>query len=329
MWLNTTRRQQQSSRFSSANVAEQLHALKSDGVHLALPELLAYQPKTALVDSKRKNKASSRMAGGYLSRHKGRGMEFDEVRLYQAGDDIRTIDWRVTARTGKTYTKLFREEVERPVIIGCDLTHSMQFGSQLLFKAVQAGHLAALLAWHSKRNGDKVGGIVFNDQQHRESKPRSRQQGVLHFLHEIIQIQQSQLASNTVNSAAFEHNCARLRHIARPGSLVYLITDGLQITDKARNHLRKIAQHGELIVCLIADPLEQQLPQSSIKQTLTMTDGQQQQLITLGDTTTYKQYQQQAEQWRQQLSTQLISIGARIQYVSAAYPLEHQLNKGQ
>ena len=138
----------------------------------------------------------SKMSGNYLARSKGRGMEFDEVRHYQNGDDIRAIDWRVTARTGKTHTKLFKEEVERPVLIATDLSENMLFGSQLLFKSVQAAHLASLVAWHAKSRGDRVGGIVFNQHYHAELKPRSRLQGVLHYLHILSQVHHKSIKSH-------------------------------------------------------------------------------------------------------------------------------------
>ena len=146
----------------------------------------------------------------------------------------------------KTHTKLFREEVERPVLIATDLGDTMNFGSQLLFKSLQASHLAALLAWNAKARGDRIGGIVFNQYQHSELKPRSRQQGVLHYLHALHEGQNQsvsqQLSLNQTNASQpkpaqqtghdyFAENCARLRQLARPGSLVYLITDGYQLSE--------------------------------------------------------------------------------------------------
>ena len=123
---------------SSTNCQVQLQSIKSNGIELSMAELLNYQTKTALIDLSARKNIHGQMSGNYLSRNKGRGMEFDEVRHYQTGDDIRAIDWRVTARTGKTHTKLFREELERPVLIATDLSNTMHFGSKLLFKSVQA-----------------------------------------------------------------------------------------------------------------------------------------------------------------------------------------------
>ncbi|MFZ2172135.1 MAG: DUF58 domain-containing protein, partial [Methylococcaceae bacterium] len=103
----------------------------------------------------------SRQSGGYVSRFKGRGMEFDEARLYQPGDDIRSIDWRVTARTGKTHTKVYREERERPVFISVDNRPAMHFATRGVFKSVLAAKLAGLLAWTAQNHGDRIGGQIF------------------------------------------------------------------------------------------------------------------------------------------------------------------------
>jgi uncharacterized protein (DUF58 family) len=124
----------------------------------------------------------SLQSGGYLSHFKGRGMEFDEARLYQHGDDIRSIDWKVTARTGKTHTKLFREEREKPVFISVDNRPAMQFATRGVFKSVQALKLAALLAWAAHHQGDRIGGQIFSSAGCQELKPQNGKHAVLHFL---------------------------------------------------------------------------------------------------------------------------------------------------
>jgi len=338
----------------------QLASIQSNGVELAMAELLQYQNKTALIDLSARKNIHGQMSGNYLSRHKGRGMEFDEVRHYQTGDDIRAIDWRVTARTGKTHTKLFREELERPVLIATDLSASMLFGSQLLFKSVQAAHLAALVAWHAKNRGDRLGGIVFNQNEHLELKPRSRKEGVLHYLHALSALhlsqhqqqynnqhlnqtkqQETEFAKNSgsSNENYFSNNSARIRQIAKPGSLVYLITDAQQLKmantpfqqqsqQDALRHLTQISQHCELVVCLINDPLEQTLPSSSVKLSVTLTDGTSRQQLTLGDTKTAATYQQHAQEINEHCSKLLTKAGARVIHFSSGQTLEQQLKDG-
>lgn len=354
MWFKqkTVSNKQDASLHSWQN---QLVSIHSNGVELAMAELLQYQNKTALIDLSARKNIHGQMSGNYLSRSKGRGMEFDEVRHYQTGDDIRAIDWRVTARTGKTHTKLFREELERPVLIATDLSASMHFGSQLLFKSVQAAHLASLVAWHAKNRGDRLGGIVFNQNEHLELKPRSRKEGVLHYLHALTAIHRSQHGyqysakqnkvnsadeSHSVNENYFRDNCARIRQIAKPGSLVYLITDAQQIKtvntslkqknqqQDALRHLTQISQHCELVVCLIDDPLEQALPKSSVKLNVALTDGNSRQQLTLGDSNTAATYQKQAQKIVEKCSQLLTKAGARVINFSAGQTLEQQLKNG-
>ncbi|MDG1752172.1 MAG: DUF58 domain-containing protein [Thalassotalea sp.] len=342
MWLK------QAKKTSSINTADKLAKVMSSGIDLTIDELIQYQNKASLINLTAVKNIQSQMSGNYLARSKGRGMEFDEVRHYQNGDDIRAIDWRVTARTGTTHTKLFREEVERPVIIATDLSSNMLFGSQLLFKSVQAAHLAALVAWHAKIRGDRVGGIVFNEFQHSELKPRSRQQGVLHYIHTLMTchentLKQSQIQNKTQNSAqnselaieaeknnqlAFEENCLRIRQVSRPGSLVYLITDGHHINQEAIRHLSNISQHCELVVCLVSDPLEHDLPASDKKLNVSITDGQQKQQLTLGDEKTAQQYHQQAQAIIDEKEHLLAKAGARLLHFCAGQSLEEQLKNG-
>ncbi len=347
MWFkqNTA---QKSALENTSNCQVELASIQSNGVELTMAELLYYQNKTALIDLAARKNVNGQMSGNYLSRNKGRGMEFDEVRHYQSGDDIRAIDWRVTARTGKTHTKLFREELERPVLIATDLSASMHFGSQLLFKSVQASHLASLVAWHAKNRGDRLGGIVFNQNEHIELKPRSRKEGVLHYIHALTTLHKHQhmhqfaveatdkeKPDNTHSISYFSDNCARIRQIAKPGSLVYLITDAQLIKNTsskhqqdALRHLTNISKHCELVVCLIADPLEQNLPHSAVKLNVTFTDGSTRQQLTLGDKETAKHYHSQASNINELCSQLLAKAGARVINISSGQTLEKQLKDG-
>lgn len=325
----------QQNKTAKLDSSSQLAELITNGIDLSIDELIRYQTKASLIQLPKSKNLHGQMSGNYLARSKGRGMEFDEVRHYQNGDDIRAIDWRVTARTGKTHTKLFREEVERPVIVATDLSTNMLFGSQLLFKSVQAAHLAALIAWHAKQRGDRLGGIVFNESAHTELKPRSRQQGVLHYLHALTTCHQNsyqQLAQQTLTSEEkshfFEKNCLRIRQVAKPSSLVYLITDGHNINQEAIRHLSNISRHCELIVCLISDPLEHDLPVSDSKVNVSITDGVNEQQLTVGDKQTAQRYHQQAENFIQAKEALLAKAGARLLHFCASQSLEQQIKHG-
>lgn len=321
------------------NTTQTLASLLTNGIDVSINELIQYQTKTALINLAAKKDLHGKMSGNYLARSKGRGMEFDEVRHYQTGDDIRAIDWRVTARTGITHTKVFREEVERPVLIATDLSDNMLFGSQLLFKSVQASHLAALVAWHAKDRGDRVGGIVFNQHKHTELKPRSRQQGVLHYLYSLTNTHQHTVdavlepsvdknENKSIAQQAFDENCGRIRQLAKPGSLVYLITDGNYLSQESLRHLTNISRHCELVVCLITDPLETELPKSNKKINVAVTDGTNKQQLLIGDKQLAQKYKLQADELAQYKEAMLTKAGARTLHFSAGTALETQLKNG-
>ena len=132
-------------------------------------------------------RVSSLQTGAYVSHFRGRGMEFDESRPYQPGDDPRSIDWRVTARSTTAYTKLFREERERPVLVVVDLRANMHFATQGCFKSVNASRAAALLSWAAHHRGDRLGGLIFGDTTHRELKPKLGRQAALRYVHELVE----------------------------------------------------------------------------------------------------------------------------------------------
>ena len=132
------------------------------------------------------NHALALQGGNYASPFKGRGMEYDESRLYQPGDDIRNLDWRVTARSGRPYTKLFREERERPVYLWVDYRATMFFATRGSYKAVRAAEMASILAWSANNQGDRVGGIVFSDEVHNELKPRRGKAAVLQLINSLV-----------------------------------------------------------------------------------------------------------------------------------------------
>lgn len=136
---------------------------QSTGAVITLQELLVQRHAAKTLEYLVHNRSIAGISGLHLSKMRGRGVDFEEFRPYQAGDDIRLIDWRVTARTNRPFTKVFREERERPVIVAVDQTHNMYFGSQVAFKSVIAAQAAALFCWLAIDNGDRVGGLVFSD----------------------------------------------------------------------------------------------------------------------------------------------------------------------
>jgi len=206
-------------------------------------------------------RVNSLQTGAYVSRFRGRGMEFDESRPYQPGDDPRSIDWRVTARSTTAYTKLFREERERPVLIAVDLRSNMHFATRGCFKSVNASHAAALLAWAAHHRGDRLGGLIFGDTIHRELKPRLGRRAALRFVHELAEHPDwVRRESEARNEDALTQAMSALRRVARPGSLVVVISDFAGFSRAAQSYLSSVARHNEVLAVFLSDPMERELP---------------------------------------------------------------------
>jgi uncharacterized protein (DUF58 family) len=208
-------------------------------------------------------------AGGNLSPFKGRGVEFDESRPYQAGDDLRTMDWRVTARTGKPYTKVFREERNRPVIVWLDLRRSMLFATRRAYKAVAAAELAGLIAWSAVGHGDQLGGLVFTENEHHEQRPRLGGRSALRLLQLIVasscwteELMLRPARADDPSSAEADADRAllRLTRVVRPGSMLFLISDFQGLSGDFERHIRELASHGDVFLVHVFDPVEAELP---------------------------------------------------------------------
>lgn len=193
------------------------------------------------------------MAGEYKSAFKGRGMEFDEVRQYQPGDDVRTIDWNVTARTGDPYVKRYVEERELTVMLMVDASSSGSFGSINRSKNEVAAELAALLAYSAIRSNDRVGLIIFTDQIEKFVPPKKGRQHVLRVIREILYFSKPEHSATNI-TAALEY----LQKICTRRSVVFLISDFLsEEYDKA---LLLASKRHDLIPVTITDPREVELP---------------------------------------------------------------------
>jgi uncharacterized protein (DUF58 family) len=236
------------------------------GIDVSLSELLSYKQQAKVQLRPANSTAYKQLSGNYLAKIKGRGMEFAEVRHYQAGDDVRSIDWSVTARTGKAHTKLFQEEKERPVFILLDLSDSMIFGSQFVFKSVQACHLAALLSWQAKQRNDRLGGIVFNQQEVAELKPTGRNAGLMAFLHQSKQLCRSTRFKTELRSQSQSQSLLvqlkRLSYLVQTGSQVHLISDFSQLDEQCQKLISQIRRHNQINAWQVSDPLELALPKS-------------------------------------------------------------------
>ena len=239
-----------------------------DATHIDLPALIRLQADARALKLPAARPVRSQQAGLQRSPQRGRGMAFAEVRQYQPGDDIRSIDWRVTARRQSPHTKLYEEERERPVLLLCDLGPSLFFASTGAYKQVRCAQLAGILSWLALWAGDQVGGIVFNGAELSVQRPARRKTSVLQLLDTLAKQQKrpahSQAPDLNVSSLTANLDTAlnEARRVAHTGSRIFVISDFLNISGDTARLLGALARHNSVSALRIADPLELQLPQS-------------------------------------------------------------------
>ncbi len=284
------------------------------GAYVQLKQLLDLRHRRLKLNHAPRKAQASSMAGAYSTRVRGRGIDFAEVRKYQAGDDVRCIDWRVTAKTGKAHTRLYTEERERPVLVFCDQRYNMFFGSKTRFKAVQSASLASLLAWSYQANGDRVGGLVANSVEHIEFRPKQNTAAVLHLLDAIHQCnQQLNAKEQPTDIIALNVLMASLRRIAKPGSAVYLISDFNDFDDDTAKQISLLSRHCDVHAICVNDPLEHYLPN---KGTYRVVSHGQTALINTSNSNNRKAYKNKFEQKQAALKQAFQELKVNLLFVS-------------
>ena len=229
----------------------------SDGIHVTLPELLAQKHFAPLLSFESSGCSKAEGLGQHRSPFRGRGMEFDEVRAYHQGDDVRLIDWRVTARTGKAYTKLYREERDRPVLFLADFRPHMRFGTRKAFKSVVAAYVLAALAWASRANGDKIGAIVLSAGHFVKIAPHRQLRRLMEVFNAVV------VASNDEENKKgipLSDALSELRRVSKNGGRVYIISDFYGFDEECKKHLTYISRHCDVVCIQIFDALEETPP---------------------------------------------------------------------
>ena len=233
--------------------------MATQGIQIQPQELIQLRLSARGIKLDSQHRATASKVGLQHSRFRGRGVDFLESRNYQPGDDIRTMDWRVTARTGKPHTKIYQEERERPIITMLDYNASMFFGTKIAFKSVIAARLAALIGWAAIHNNDRIGAFLFNSKSHLDTPPASGRSAVLRVIGELVNWTNRQPDSESraePSSGSLSIALQRLRRVTRPGSLVFLISDFYSLDDDSEQHLARLRQHNDIVACQIADVLE-------------------------------------------------------------------------
>ncbi len=231
--------------------------VRTNPTHVALDELLALSAVAHGASLARARRSPALRSGGHASRWRGRGVDFRESRIYLPGDEIRHMDWRVTARSGKPHTKVFQEEREQGLLFVMDQNPVMHFGTKVRCKNLHAARAAALLAWMGAANGDRVGALGFGGGINGEVKPAGGRRGVLRVLRAL---RDWDAAADPARNEPLSLGLARVRRLLRPGMRMILMTDGFSADAEAAELLPQLAGRHEISVVLLRDALELHAP---------------------------------------------------------------------
>ena len=291
---------------------------QSKGAVISLQQLLVQRYAAKTLEYIAHTRSIAGISGLHLSKMRGRGIDFEEFRPYQPGDDIRLIDWRVTARTSRPFTKVFREERERPVIIAVDQTHNMYFGSQIAFKSVIAAQAAAVFCWLAIDNGDRVGGLVFSDIEANLVRPKRSRRSALHLLNQVFEYNKKlpdvkDPENLTPTDPGFQpglaHALGQIRRITKPGSTLYIISDFATLDEKALQYLNQLSRHNNVICCLVYDALEESLPVPGI---YSITDGNRKGALNTHNSKARIRYREQFEERMDRLSSEFDKLQIQL-----------------
>ncbi len=265
------------------------------------------------------------LAGTHAAKMRGRGLDFEEVRQYVPGDDIRNIDWRVTARTNETYSKEFNEEKERPAFVLLDQSVSMFFGSQQYVKSVTAAHVAALIAFFILKRGDRFGGLVFDDSDSDYVAPKRSKALVEHFLQLVVKRNATLPARQNIKSdtGLLTRMLDRTRLAVTHDYVVAIVSDLTKLNDEGKRHIRSIAAHNDVILVHIEDPMDAQLPDGK----LVLSNGERQILWNNNKNQWGKKYESGYKQWLTQLTEEFRHYKIPVSVISTASSVEEQIRK--
>ncbi len=272
--------------------------------------------KVRRIEIQTRRMVTDALAGEYHSIFKGRGMEFSEVREYQMGDDIRTIDWNVTSRTGSLYVKKFTEERELTVLLVLDASGSADFGTRSRFKREVAAEMGALLAFSAIKNNDRVGAIVFTDDVEMYVPARKGRAHVLRVIRDLLYFEPKGRGTNLTRA------CEYLNRVTRKRAVVFLLSDFFDTGFE--KPLRVAAKKHDLISVFISDPREREIPDVGLVEMADAETGQRL-LVDTSDREAMKSYQRAALERGCRQREELTAIGVDIIDVQTDIPYDRPL----
>lgn len=262
--------------------------------------------KVRKIEIKTKGLSKHLFSGAYHSAFKGRGMSFSEVRSYQYGDDVRNIDWNVTARTGEAHIKIFEEERELTVVLMVDVSKSVQFGTRNQFKSEMITELCAVLAFSAINNNDKVGVIFFSNKIEQFIPPKKGKKHILRIIRELINFEPLDQHTNIGQALQYMNNVVKKRAIC------FVLSDF--IASDYEQALRIVARRHDLIGVHFSDPAEERLPSVGLIRARDAETGK----VGWIDTSN-KQVRQHFEDWynqkKEQFQSQFLRAGADVIHI--------------
>jgi uncharacterized protein (DUF58 family) len=264
-------------------------------IQLSLKQLIRLRVEAKHLNKLRQEESHYHREGLRTSHFKGRGMDFSEVRSYQEGDDIRRMDWRVTARTLTPHIKLYHPEREKPTMLMVDYNAPMFFGTKTQLKSSLAAKVAAILGWYSCDQGDQVNGMVYSGSQVTQHTTQAKHNGLLPLLNTLADTAYPPQKSE---DDAFKHLLKPLFQGQFHNYRFYFLSDFYGFKAEHSKAFTRLAQHNELVLIQLYDPLEACLPDAH---RLSFSDGQKKRSLLLSDTKIRQQYQADFNQRQQQL----------------------------
>ena len=271
----------------------------------SLEELVALKSSAEALDLLTVARHPARRNGHWQTRVQGRGMTFAEVREYRAGDDMRSVDWRVTARTGQLHTRLYSEERERPVLLAADLRSPMLFGSRWRLKAPLACGALAMLGWAACAQGDRIGAALLGDHQHQLLRPAKGSRAMLNIAGHLVEAAKALTDPSASYSSTLYQLLQQLQFVAVPGGQLFLASDFHDLDDACLDLLLLLSRHQQLTLVWLNDPLERQLQQA---EGLWVTDGERRQRLAKTTTRSLELRQQQLQQLAEKTGIELLSL---------------------
>ena len=283
------------------------------GVYVTLQDLIRLQYKARGFSFLPRQPVHSLLTGRHASRIRGRGLNFEEIRGYLPGDDVRTIDWKVTARTLKPHVRVFTEERDRPALLVVDQRVAMFYGSRKNMKSVTAAEVAAAGAWRVTGVGDRVGAVVFDDASVEEIRPHRSRKTVLRILHALVEKNQSLRAhAGQSNAAMLNEVLAGVVRSVSHDYLIAIISDFDGADEETTRIVTELSQHNDVIAVSVYDPTSTELPERG---RLVVGDGELQVELDIAKASTRRRMLEFADQrlksvmaWQNDLGVPVLPI---------------------